>query len=175
MRFRALSIADLPAIQMLHATGERQGVLADWLPEQLGLHLYPALATVGAPLVAVVGVLGARIQGGRFTGGRPKGLALGWRVPSGLGTGVACQVELILTSAAHLTWRGRPMAALLLRALAETAGVPLLGLSPPLPALPLADDAGAQLSPRPAHRPRDHRAVVCGDGRGIGPHLPAPH
>lgn len=174
MRFRPLTVADLPAAQALHATGATQGVLADWPAAKLGMALFGELVRPGSPLVAIVAVLGAKVQGRQFVGGRPKGFVLGWRVPTGLGTGLACQVELVCTSPAHPSWRGHPMAALLLRAVASATGLPLVGLSPTVGALPPADDA-AQLSSRPADGPRRHRAVVRGDGGGVAAPIPLAH
>lgn len=170
MRFRQLTIADLPALQDLHARAPGSGILATWDASRLGMRLFDLLLERQSELVAILGVMGARVGAPRtFVKGRPKAFVLGLKVPAALGTSQAVQVELLTVDPAFQTWRGRPVAALLIRAIAEQTGLPVQGLSPDPPALAPPDNA-----PVPAgavDRPSRDRRALCRDGGGARPHV----
>lgn len=166
MRIRRLTVADLPAIQTLHASVEGSGVLGTWDAARLGVVLFRHLTDPGSKLVALVAVLGARIKGSAFTGGKPKGLLLAMRGPAELGTLEAAHVELLTVHPSFQTWRGRPVAALLLRALAAQG--PVAGLSPEAETV---RPARAPVPTRAAHRLAGGGTALRGDGAGIGPDL----
>src|SRR6185369_11156536 len=124
-----------------------------------------------SPLVAVVGVMGARVQGKSFVGGRPKAVGIGMRIPAYLGTEVGVLLELLTVHPSFPTWRGKPVAGLVWQALTSAGGAPVLGLSPIPAVLPSAPDA--PVSPAPTDRLARSRPVVRRHGAGIVPHLSA--
>lgn len=145
MRLRAITVADLPALEALCLRTDidaqplgRLGPVG--IVAAVYAHLTrPHLQRV--QMVALAAVLGARIAGGTFTGGKIKGVAVGSIVPGELGTGKVAHLELLTVDPQCRTYRKRLTAAILTDAWMQCATQPgvvrLVGLtlSPTLPAV----------------------------------------